>query len=242
MRAAAPSPGAAAAHSPIVESASRVSSAGRGDQRRLVPEHAGPGELDAELLDLVAGRVQEVDAAEAVDLEVDEPGDRDPGAASRARPTAAIVPFSISTSPRTSDPSTTAAATPSFTAIAYGPPSERRRGTGSLGSSALRQDSNTVTRPSPFDLTGRCAVVTGASSGIGQAIATRARRGRRRRRRALARRWRRDGCARRRARATERAAHRRHERSRRPRARCRRRRWSSSAGSTSGSTTPPVRS
>ena len=58
--------------------------------------------------------LEEVDAAEAVHLQVDEAGHGDPAAVRPASPIAAIRPSTISTSPRTSTPSTSAASTPSL--------------------------------------------------------------------------------------------------------------------------------
>ena len=72
---------------------------GRGDQGRLERGHAG---LEQRLAGAaVAGRVgaSEVDAAEAVHLQVDEAGRGDPAARAGASPTAATTPSAISTSP-----------------------------------------------------------------------------------------------------------------------------------------------
>ncbi len=106
-----------------------------GDERRLVPEHPGAGELDPERQDLVGGRLEDVDPAKAVHLQIDEARNGKTRSATPGRPTAAIRPSSISTSPRTSNPSTTAAATPRFTRVAYvlGCPLNRGPSTGSFG-------------------------------------------------------------------------------------------------------------
>jgi len=50
----------------------------RGDQCGLIPEDPCPRELDTQPLDVVTGRVEKVDSAEAVDLQIDEARNRDP--------------------------------------------------------------------------------------------------------------------------------------------------------------------
>ena len=120
----------------------------RRNQGRLVPENTTSGELDGERRELVGRRMENVDALESVDLEIDEAGNGDTGATA-CEPDcgdAIILDLDVATNEHSIDDSS----------------SDTESHPGSLVP---------MQASSPFDLTGRAAVVTGASSGIGQAIA-----------------------------------------------------------------------
>ena len=89
---------------------------GRGDQRRQVGGDAGLEQRLARAAVAVGVGVEEVDAAEAVHLEVDEARDGEAAPVRRRRGRSATIrPSTTSTSPPTNRPSTSAASTPSLT-------------------------------------------------------------------------------------------------------------------------------
>ena len=99
---------------------------GRGDERRQVRGDAGLEQRVAGARVAVGVGAEEVDAGEAVHLQVDEAGRRDAAAVGDARPSPATRPSTISTSPGTSRPPTSAASTPSLTLRARAGCSARR--------------------------------------------------------------------------------------------------------------------